>query len=495
MLIPLKLVRDQPLQQQLYQQLRELIGSARLASGMRMPSTRMLADQFSISRITVILTYERLIAEGLLTTVPAKGTFVRRTLGGAPVGGQSRGDQAPDGHQVDGKHVAGQAPAVRAIPSAHGRITAPASSDRPVGRPDPRLFPTGRWRAVMRTALDGLGASLAADHPDGDPALRLAIAHWLSASRGLAVRPDQIVLSSGRQHALHVAVHLLLRPGVRVVIEAPCDRRSEQLIASSGATLVRIHADSAGLRTDLLPDGPVAMILVTPEHQRPLGAVMIPQRRQALLAWAERSGATVIAEDVDGELRYDAMDAAPLMGLDPDRVVHLGGFALSLGPGVQLGYLVLPRRLIAAARTVSRLIDDHAGQLEAAALAAFLDSGGYVRHLHHLRKIYLGRRDVLIHGLRRHFGFDTPIDGETGGLHLVWHPTPRLGPADAIAGLASRHGLDAAPLGDSMVLIGFGVPAEPQIETAVSGLAVSLAQAAESLAARSGGEPSAAAGA
>ena len=76
MLIPLNLARDQPLQQQLHDQLRELIGGARLRPGARMPSTRMLAEQFGISRITVLLTYERLIAEGYLETLPAKGTFV-----------------------------------------------------------------------------------------------------------------------------------------------------------------------------------------------------------------------------------------------------------------------------------------------------------------------------------------------------------------------------------------------------------------------------------
>ena len=78
MRLPLSLARDQPLQRQLYDQLRDLIASARLAPGSRMPSTRMLAEQYAISRITVVLTYERLIAEGYLETMPAKGTFVSR---------------------------------------------------------------------------------------------------------------------------------------------------------------------------------------------------------------------------------------------------------------------------------------------------------------------------------------------------------------------------------------------------------------------------------
>lgn len=448
MLIPVKLIRDQPLQQQLYEQLRDLIVSTRLASGTRMPSTRMLADQFAISRITVLLTYERLIAEGYLSTLPAKGTFV---------------SQAP--------------PPSATPPVAHGPTAAGdvGDSEPSAGQPNSRLFPAGRWRGLMRSALDHLGASLAADHLDGDPALRLAITHWLSTSRGVAIESDQIILAAGRQHALHIAAHLLLRPGMRTVVESPCDARSEQLLASTGVTVIRIPVDDAGVQTDLLPDGPVAMILVTPEHQRPLGAVMSRQRRHALLAWAERSGATVVADDVDGELRYDTMDAAALMSLDRHgRVIHLGGFAASLGPGLHLGYLAVPRAMIAPARSANRLIGDRSGQLEATALTELLNSGAYVRHLHRLRKIYLGRRDTLMRSLRRYFGSETRIAGTTAGLHLVWNLAPDLGQAGAVADLARLYGLDAAWGGHRLVLMGFGIPAEPQIETGVSRLAEAL---------------------
>jgi GntR family transcriptional regulator/MocR family aminotransferase len=448
MLIPLKLLRDQPLQQQLYQQLRELIVSARLADGARMPSTRMLADQFSIARITVVLTYERLLAEGYLTTMPAKGTFVSQASAPPPVLIDSR------------------------------RARDPAGAAVPAGRPDARLFPTGRWRALIRDALGSLGASLAANHPDGDPALRRSLGFWLSASRGLAIEADQIILANSRQHALHVATHLLLRPGARVVIEAPCDPRAEALVASTGATVIRIPVDATGLQTELLPDVPVAMALVTPEHQRPLGAVLSQARREALLAWAERAGATVVADDVDGELRYEAMDARPLMSLDHgDRVIHLGGFALSLGPGVPLACLAVPRRLIAAARAAGRLIDDPTAGLETTALAGLLESGAYARHLHQVRKIYLGRRDALIRSLRRHFGEDSRIEGQTGGLHFVWHLPHRLGRASVVAELARYQGLNAVAFGSDALLMGFGTPDESHMEAAALRLATALTAA------------------
>jgi len=332
MLIPVKLLRDHPLQQQLYEQLRDLIISGRMASCTRMPSTRMLADQFSISRITVLLTYERLIAEGLLTTVPARGTFV--------------------------SHAPPLQPTRPAARCGSNTATIPVSA----GRPDARLFPSGRWRALIRDALDCRGASLMVDHQDGDPALRHAIASWQSTSRRFAVDPDQIILTHGRQRALHIVAHTFLHPNTCVAIESPSDPRAEALMASTGAAMLRVPVDDDGIRTDLLPHGPATMALVTPEHQRPLGVVMSEARPHALLAWAERSGAVIIADDVDGELRYDSVDARPLTSLDrAGRVIHLGGFALSLGPGVQLAYLAAPRSMIAKARAASQLIDDPTG--------------------------------------------------------------------------------------------------------------------------------------
>src|SRR5215475_9391699 len=95
MLVPLKLLQDKPLQQQLYDQLRQSIAAGRLATGARMPSTRMLSDQFAISRITVVLAYERLVAEGYLRTHPASGTFVAEGNSGPPAPGETGASAVP----------------------------------------------------------------------------------------------------------------------------------------------------------------------------------------------------------------------------------------------------------------------------------------------------------------------------------------------------------------------------------------------------------------
>jgi len=459
MLIPLKLVRDQQLQQQLFDQLRDLIVSGRLLPGARMPSSRMMAEQFAISRMTVLLTYERLVAEGCLETRPANGTFVAHRRG-FPRPGVA---EPPSPYEFPG--------------------SAAAAPETSVGCSDPSLFPARRWRSLMRAGLDSLGTHMAPEHPAGFRALRDAIARWLSTSRGLSVTPDQVMLLKSRQQALHLAAHLassMWRGGgarrvERIVVEDPCDGQAAATLAAERGELVRVAVDMDGLRTDRLPDGDAALIHVTPEHQRPLGVTLAHDRRLGLLNWAARTGALIVEEDCEGELRYGDMHIPSLMSLDTrESVVLIGGFCVSLGPWLDTAFIVLPRSLVAAAQTVRRLIDDSRSTLEQMALARFLEGGGYPRHLHRVTKAYASRRDVLVAALRRNFGGRLLIWGQQAGLHLAWFPAPEFGSAELIATLARRHGLNAASTGDGVVLLGFGMPDEQHIEAAVGHLAENL---------------------
>jgi len=329
----------------------------------------------------------------------------------------------------------------------------------------------------MRGALDRLGAQIGEDHPAGLPALRNAIADWLSSSRGLAVAPEQVVLTHGRQQALHLVAHLLLGAGTRAVVEDPCDAAAAAALVGEAAGLVRVPVDADGMCTECLPEGDAALVHVTPEHQRPLGVALARPRRAALLAWAAGAGAVVLEEDCDGELRYRDMNLPSLMSLDTaERVILLGGVGTSLGPWLDLAYLVLPRRLVAPAITARRLLDDSRSGPEQAALAALFESGSYARHLHRLRKQYALRRDTLSDALRRHFGARTRIWGDQAGLHLAWFPAPETGSPGYLAAIARRCGLDAVTLppdirarapGGQAVLIGFGLLPERHIEARV----------------------------
>jgi GntR family transcriptional regulator / MocR family aminotransferase len=223
---------------------------------------------------------------------------------------------------------------------------------------------------------------------------------------------------------------------------------------------------------------------VTPEHQRPLGVTLDAARRTALLDWAARSGAVVVEEDCDGELRYHGMDVPPLMSLDQsEHVILVGGFQCSLGPWLTLGFMAVPPRLVPAALAARRLIDDSSRWLEETALAEFLMGGGYARHLHRLGKAYASRRDALVAALRRHFGESTRTWGSGAGLHLAWMPPVNAGSLVGLARLASHCGLEAAvPVTEGSrsggpayaLLLGFGCLSEAQIDSRTAQFAAAL---------------------
>ena len=456
MLMPLRLVQDRPLQRQFYEQIRDLIVSGVLHPGARMPSTRLLAEQYSVARITVILAYERLIAEGHLQTRPSTGTFVT---------GPPR-TRAPLPEEVD--------PPPR------------LAVDFSPGPPDPTLFPLRRWRALLREKLDRLDTAYDIPPPGGSAALRGAIANWLASTRGFAVAPEQIVVLGSRGRALALLTQLLLRPGQRAVMETPGDAEAESAYAGAGARLLRIPADVEGIETARLPPGSAALAHVTPRQQSRLGVALSPSRRERLMEWAGEAGAVIVEDDSEGDIRFRPGPLS-LMGSGVHaRVAHLGGFGAVLGPWVGLAYLALPPDLARRARARVAQQRDHAGWLEDAALVTYLDDGAYSRHVRHLGMACRERRDVLQGALGQHFGAVRVLPAQ-GGLALAWLLPSTLGSARSFAAAARRIGVGGvdpisapgmrADLDDHIVRLGFAGLPEHQLRDG----AAALAEAADTL--------------
>jgi GntR family transcriptional regulator / MocR family aminotransferase len=158
-----------------------------------------------------------------------------------------------------------------------------------------------------------------------------------------------------------------------------------------------------------------------------MGATMPAERRKALLNWAERQDAHVFEIDFDSEFRYEGSPNPALQTLDRHgRFIYGASFALTIGPGLRICYLVMPPALIESALEALRLLDyawssQTAGApwLDQAVLSDFLESGGYAKQLRRLRKAYMQRRNALVQALRQHFG-DCELSGLSSGTHLIW---------------------------------------------------------------------------
>lgn len=419
--------------------LRAAVVEGRVPAGTVLPSGRDAAVALGVSRGTVTTAVDVLVGEGLLVSRPRSGVVVA-ALPAAPSARSAvlLGEAGP------------------------GASRPGAAAARPVsvGTPDPALFPRAAWARAVRDGVRGLAdADLGYPDPQGLPALRAALAEHLRRSRGAHVSAHDVVVVSGVAQALALLARLLadgrVAPGpdpgpgpVTVAVEDPSSRGALELLRDAGTRPVGVPVDADGLRTDLLPADARAA-LVTPAHQFPLGVVLAPARRRALLAWAAAGDRLVLEDDYDAELRYDRRPVASVQPLDPERVVLLGSVSKLLSPALRLGWVVAPPRVVGPLVEAKRHADLGTSVPEQAALAALLGSGAYQRHLRRARVVYQRRRRALLAALGEALPGVT-VGGVAAGLHLV---VPLPGPA---AEDVAVDGLRAA-----------GVPVEPLSGTGV----------------------------
>ena len=477
---------DRILQVQLFDAIRQLILGGRLKPGMLMPSTRALSQQLGVSRNTVTLTYNRLIDEDYLYCRKTVGTFVNANLPekfltlnhyetSAPVPDEQKAERQP-------VLFKGRAQAV-VNPKRHKLVV-----DFWVGRPDPHSFPLNTWRRLTLHNLAFSGSNLTEyNDPAGIHGLRQAIAEYLGPARGIQAAAEQVIVVSGSQQALNLVARLMIGSETPVVLECPCYQGAAYVFESYGAKLHPVKVDHAGLDVSRLPRQRVSLIYVTPSHQYPMGATLTLERRLLLLEWARETGAYIVEDDYDSDFRHHGSPLTAVAGLDPHGcVIYMGTFSKSIGAGLRLGYLVVPKALVKPASTVKALMDNGHSWLEQAVLADFIASGAYARHLRQIRHTYLKRRDCLIATLRQHFG-EVTLAGLEGGMHIVWY-LPESFPSaaevqdiaqDAGVGLYALEGAAACDLccdgcGGRIMVIGYSSVTEEQIREGISRLANAL---------------------
>jgi GntR family transcriptional regulator / MocR family aminotransferase len=464
---------DLPLYRQIYTEIRRAIVSGVVKGGERLPSTRRLADELGVARVTVAQAYAQLEAEGLLLSRVGAGTFVAEALVAVT-------DEATFTPRFSewGERVAALEPA-RSRPTENRGLI-----DFGFGRSFPHIFPYDVWRRLLARYLSTDDAMLSRyGSVAGFYPLRQALAAYLNQWRGVVCRPEQVVIVSGAQQALDLLARLLLPPGSEVVVETPGYTDAYALFEVHGAQLTALPVDEAGLPVEQLPDESRAKLLfVTPSNQFPRGGTMPLARRLALLDWARQHDALIVEDDYDGELRYDGQPLGALQGLDRDgRIVYLGTFSKVLFPALRLGYVVLPEALVRPFIQAKSLLDRGAPTLMQAAVADFMAEGHFERHLRQLRQTYGSRRAVLEAALRRELGDRVRWTAVPAGLHTMLHLPAHLDEA-AFIRRAAAAGVVVYPgavyyverPSPPAVLLGFSGLSEADIEQGVAQLATVL---------------------
>lgn len=478
------------LQNQIFDQIRAMILNGQLKSGDPMPTTRALSIQMGISRNTATFAYERLVAEGYLQTRPYVGTFVSTEVPDTTCLSVSRQSTDPLAAEIPAA-VGGPADRQSRPLRVHSLVEPGRRrliADFRPGQPDPHSFPLKVWTQHIRNRLKSAASFLTTyNDPAGLPELRQAIVNHLRPARGLIAEPDQVVIVGGCQDAFNLVARLIVEPGSPAIVEAPCYQGAAFVLESFGAELHPVPVDCDGLDVKKLPRLTGAVAYVTPSHQYPTGVTLTLQRRVELLSWATEHRAYIIEDDYDSDFRFVGSPLTALKGLDwNERVIYTGTFSKCMGPGLRLGYVLLPSHLVDRARRLKTLMNNGQGWLEQAAMADFMTSGGFGRHLRRIRQLYRARRDALLAALEKHFG---PCDvlGDQAGMHLVWRlpegfPDARevesraldagVGVYSTATGAALNFGTGSED--DNILMLGFAASTEREIAEGIARLALVL---------------------
>ena len=412
-----------------------------ISSGLKLPGTRIMAEQLGLHRKTVVAAYEELIAQGWIETRNSSGTFVSTKLPEiSPVSFQkqklkAKGDEPGFPFQ--------QNPALSL--SLYKGSNGLSFND---GFPDVRIAPWEALSRAYRTCLrKGFKKNLLFyGETTGEPSMRSALTEYLRESRGLPIGEDQVMITRGTMMAIHLAANCILKPGDVVVVGKLSYNSCNLILKQAGAQLETVPVDEFGIDTDaveqLCKKLPVRMMYVTPHHQYPTTVVMPADRRLHLLNLAKEYGFCIIEDDYDYDFHYNSNPILPLAAADDhNNVVYVGSLSKVFSPALRIGYVVAPSAVIKAMASFRRIIDRQGDNLLEAAIALLLREGDMQRHLKKAQKVYHARRDLFCDLLESELDSIISFEKPSGGL-AVWTTFDERIPVHKLAAKCQKLGLE-----------------------------------------------------
>jgi len=468
-----------PMYRRLYDRVRSAILSGQLRPGQKIPSTRHLASELKVSRITVLGAFQLLSAEGYIESSTGSGTYVAKSIPDQVTrlgfGNQPRSIK-PWGN-TGSRRVSQLSARLITFPSMPFGIEAFR-----VGLPALDRFPVNvwsrllasRWRQPRRELMDYGGAM-------GFGPCRQAIAEYVTNVRGVCCDASQVMIVNGSQQGLEISARTLLDPGDPVWIEEPGYPGAVQAFGAVAGKLIPVQVDDEGLDVKegirRCPQARAAFI--TPSHQFPMGMTMSAGRRMMLLDWADRNNSWIVEDDYDSEYDFRNRPIAAVQGLDTNaRVIYVGTFSKILFPSLRLGYLIVPSDLVSAFCRIRRASDIAHSTLEQAVLTDFIQEGHLARHIRRMRMLYMERNEILTAELKKQLGDSVELVSAQAGMHLVCL-LPSAVEDTSIWQRATKAGIASWPLSVCYqgkpqrcgLILGYGGVDQKQIQDGVKRLA------------------------
>lgn len=397
----------EPIQLQIYKGIRDLILRGVLQPGLKLPATREFARNLSVSRNTVVRTYEQLQSEGYVETRRGSKTYVADLPGTSSI-------EMPDVDEVPKDMLS--AFAYSFDEDERVSFSRDTSGLRP-NTPDIAVFPFKSWNRLLgRQLLHSNLHLLNYNYSYGYPPLQEAIAKYVQAYRGVRCEPEQVVVTNGAQSGLDLLTRLLVDPGDVVWMEEPGYVNARLAFRAGQANVKSLYVNEEGWNFDQLPKEKPRLIYVTPSSQHPLAITMRIEQRLRLLEIAYREGAWVVEDDYDSEYRDHGRSIPAMQGSDKfKRTIYVGTFAKTLFPAIRLGFMVAPQAIAERSARAALYTGNQVNLPQQAALTEFIEKGHFARHLRRTRRLYAARRKRFLELSRDLLGqWLEPIDTDVG---------------------------------------------------------------------------------
>ena len=421
------------------EQIAELIRSGMLTPGEKVPSVRHASRTYGVSPSTVFQAYYLLEDRGLIQARARSGYYVRE-LARHSLAEPDTSPQPAQTTEVDVSEL---------VFSVLASLKDPATVPFGSAFPSPQLFPLQRLaRSMAHSLRDMQPLAVIADMTEGNPNLRRQIALRYMVS-GVMLPLEELVITSGAMEALNLCLQSVTQPGDLVAIEAPAFYATLQVLERLQLKAVEIPVNPReGIDLNILAERldslPIKACWFMSSLQNPLGASMSDDKKAALYQLLQRHQVPLIEDDVYAELHFASQPPKPVKSLDHEGLVmHCGSFSKCLAPGYRVGWVAGGRyaQQISRLKLMTTISPSVPAQ---AALADYLQHGGYDRHLRKLRHALEAQQASMLASAARHFPGSTKVTRPSGG-YFLWFEFAEQVDALRLFQLALAQGISLAP--------------------------------------------------
>jgi len=405
-----------PLYLQVAGGLEKMIDDDVLKIGDKLPSVRVLSDEYGISMGTAFQAYYHLEGKGLIEARPKSGYYVRFNQKRFPeLPKMTQPD--PLSHDVSVKEMI--ASIYSDIASHNARIINFA-----LAVPDPSLLPAAKInKSVMQALRNSKDSCISYEHTQGNAELRKQVAK-LAFNWGGKVKPDDIVITGGCLEAITLCIKAITQPGDTVAVESPNYFGIFQALENLGLKVVEISSspvtglDLEGLQ-QAIKKYPVKACIVIPNFNNPLGGCMPDENKKKLVEIISQKNIPLIEDDIYGELYFGKTRPRTCKYYDTKGlVIYCSSLSKSLSPGYRIGWTI-PGKFLEQVKQIKRINNISSPTLTQASMAHYLQHGRYEYHLKTIRKALHTQSLRYLQAIIDHFPEDTKVSRPHGGF-ILW---------------------------------------------------------------------------